>query len=304
VPEVGDRGDDAVDVLVIEKFLVVAGDREIRFVGDFAGSKVTIVQSGEQLLAREDADLAEEVAAILKQDGITVLLNSKAERVRKAGKEIKLTVRGGKSVRTVSGSHLLVATGRVPNTEKLNLAAAGVSTDDRGFIKTNSKLETDAAGVYALGDIKGGPAFTHISYDDFRILRTNLLGKGSASTDGRLVPYTMYIDPQFGRFGLSEAEARAQNKNIRVAKMPMSYVARALEVDETRGFMKAVVDLENDQILGVAVLGIEGGEIMTQLQLAMMGKLSSTLLREAVFAHPTLAESLNNLFGNFQDKKR
>jgi pyruvate/2-oxoglutarate dehydrogenase complex dihydrolipoamide dehydrogenase (E3) component len=268
------------------------------------GSRVTIVQSGEQLLAREDADLAEEVAAILKQDGITVLLNSKAERVRKAGREIKLTVRSGKGVRTISGSHLLVATGRVPNTEKLNLAAGGVSTDNRGFIKTNSKLETDAEGVYALGDIKGGPAFTHISYDDFRILRTNLLEKGSASTDGRLVPYTMYIDPQFGRFGLSEAEARAQSKNIRVAKMPMSYVARALEVDETRGFIKAVVDLESDQILGVAVLGIEGGEIMTQLQLAMMGKLSSTLLRETVFAHPTLAESLNNLFGNFQDKKR
>ena len=268
------------------------------------GSKVTVVQSRDQLLTGEDADVAEEVAANLKQDGLTILLNSKAERVRKAGKEIKLTVRSGKSVRTVSGSHLLVATGRVPNTEKLNLAAAGVSTDNRGFVKTNSKLETDAEGVYALGDIKGGPAFTHISYDDFRILRTNLLEKGSASTDGRLVPYTMYIDPQLGRVGLTEAEARAQNKNIRVAKMPMSYVARALEVDETRGFMKAVVDLENDQILGVAVLGIEGGEIMTQLQLAMMGKLSSTLLREAVFAHPTLAESLNNLFGNFQDKKR
>jgi pyruvate/2-oxoglutarate dehydrogenase complex dihydrolipoamide dehydrogenase (E3) component len=220
------------------------------------------------------------------------------------GEEIKLTVRSGKSVRTVSGSHLLVATGRVPNTEKLNLAAAGVSTDNRGFIKANSKLRTDIEGVYALGDIKGGPAFTHISYDDFRILRTNLLEKGSASTDGRLVPYTVYIDPQLGRFGLSEAQARAQNRNIRVAKMPMSYVARALEVDETRGFMKAVVDLENDQILGVAVLGIEGGEIMTQLQLAMMGRLPSTLLREAVFAHPTLAESLNNLFGNFQDKKR
>jgi pyruvate/2-oxoglutarate dehydrogenase complex dihydrolipoamide dehydrogenase (E3) component len=268
------------------------------------GSKVTIVQSRDQLLTGEDADVAEEVAAILKQDGITILLNSKAERVRKAGKEIKLTARSGKIVRTVSGSHLLVATGRVPNTEKLNLAAAGVSTDNRGFIKTNSKLETDAEGVYALGDIKGGPAFTHISFDDFRILRTNLLGKGSASTDGRPVPYTMYIDPQLGRVGLTEAEARAQNKNIRVAKMPMSYVARALEIDETRGFMKAVVDLENDQILGVAVLGIEGGEIMTQLQLAMMGKLPSTLLREAIFAHPTLAESLNNLFGNFQDKKR
>jgi pyruvate/2-oxoglutarate dehydrogenase complex dihydrolipoamide dehydrogenase (E3) component len=199
---------------------------------------------------------------------------------------------------------LLVGTGRVPNTDKLNLATAGVATDDRGFIKTNSRLETNVDGVYALGDIKGGPAFTHISYDDFRILRTNLLEKGNATTDGRLVPYTVYIDPQLGRIGLTEAEARAQNKKMRVAKMPMSYVARALEVDETRGFMKALVDIETDQLLGVAVLGIEGGEIMTQLQLAMMGKLSCSTLRDAVFAHPTLAESLNNLFGHFEDKKR
>jgi pyruvate/2-oxoglutarate dehydrogenase complex dihydrolipoamide dehydrogenase (E3) component len=268
------------------------------------GSRVTIVHSREQLLTQEDADIAQEVAAILKQDGVKVLLNSKAERVRKVGKGIKLTARSGKRLSTISGSHLLVATGRVPNTDKLNLAAAGIETDDRGFIRTNNKLETNVEGVYALGDIKGGAAFTHISYDDFRIVRTNLLEKGSATTDGRMVPYTVFIDPQLGRIGLSEAEARAQKKNIRVAKMPMSYVARALEVDETRGFMKAVVDLETDQILGAAVLGIEGGEIMTQLQLAMMGKLTSSLLRNAIFAHPTLAESLNNLFGHIEDKKR
>jgi pyruvate/2-oxoglutarate dehydrogenase complex dihydrolipoamide dehydrogenase (E3) component len=268
------------------------------------GSRVTIVHSRERLLTQEDDDIAQEVAGILKQDGVKVLLNSKAERVRRAGKGIKLTARSGKRVGTVFGSHLLVATGRVPNTEKLNLAAAGIGTDDRGYIKTNNKLETNVDGVYVLGDIKGGPAFTHISYDDFRILRTNLLEKGSATTDGRLVPYTVFIDPQLGRIGLSEAEGRSQKKNIRVAKMPMSYVARALEVDETRGFMKAVVDAETDQILGAAVLGIEGGEIMAQLQLAMMGKLPSTLLREAVFAHPTLAESLNNLFGHFEDKQR
>jgi pyruvate/2-oxoglutarate dehydrogenase complex dihydrolipoamide dehydrogenase (E3) component len=268
------------------------------------GSKVTIVQSRDRLLSQEDADVAEEVAAILKQDGVKVLLNSKAERIRQLGKGIKLTVRSGKRVSTISGSHLLVATGRVPNSEKLNLAAAGIGTDDRGFIKTNSKLETNVDGVYALGDIKGGPAFTHISYDDFRVLRTNLLEKGSATSDGRLVPYTVFIDPQLGRIGLSEAEARTQKKNVRVAKMPMSYVARALEVDETRGFMKAVIDTETDQILGAAVLGIEGGEIMTQLQLAMMGRLPCTVLREAIFAHPTLAESLNNLFGHFEDKKR
>jgi pyruvate/2-oxoglutarate dehydrogenase complex dihydrolipoamide dehydrogenase (E3) component len=197
---------------------------------------------------------------------------------------------------------LLIATGRVPNTEKLNLSAAGIATDDRGFIKTNSKLETNVAGVYAMGDIKGGPAFTHISYDDFRILRSNLLEKGSATTDGRVVPYTVFIDPQLGRVGMTETEARAQNQKIRVAKMPMTYVARALEVAESRGFMKAVVDAETNQILGAAVLGIEGGEVMSQLQLAMMGKLPYPVLRDAVFAHPTLAESLNNLFGNFQDK--
>ena len=263
------------------------------------GSSVTIVQSSRQLLSGEDADIAEQVAAILKQDGVTILLNAKAERAKKAGAQIKLTVRTGKTLRTIAGSHLLVATGRVPNTDSLNVGAAGIATDDGGFIKVNGKLETNVDGVYALGDIKGGPAFTHISYDDFRIIRTNLIEKGSASTDGRLVPYTVFIDPQLGRVGLSEADARAQNKKVRVAKMPMSYVARALEVDETRGFMKAIVDAETNQILGAAVLGIEGGEIMSQIQLAMMGKLPYTTLRDAVFAHPTLAESLNNLFTHF-----
>jgi len=297
-----------MELAVVPKHLLVLGGGYVGL--EFGqlfrrlGSQVTIVQSRNQLLAQEDADVAEEVATILKEDGITVLLNSKAERVRKVGKQIKLAVRIGKSERTISGSHLLIATGRVPNTEKLNLAAAGVGTDDRGFIKTNSKLETDVGGIYALGDIKGGPAFTHISYDDFRIIRTNVLEKGSANIEGRMVPYAVYIDPQLGRIGLNEREAREQKKNVRVAKMPMSYVARALEVDETRGFMKAIVDIETNQILGVAVLGIEGGEIMTQLQLAMMGKLSCTVLREAVFAHPTLAESLNNLFGHFEDKAR
>jgi pyruvate/2-oxoglutarate dehydrogenase complex dihydrolipoamide dehydrogenase (E3) component len=264
------------------------------------GSRVTIVQSGAQLLRGEDADVAQEVGAILEQDGVQVLLQTRAERVAKQGAQIKLTVRSANESRTVDGSHLLVATGRVPNSDTLNLSAAGIAADPRGFIQVNEKLETNVEGVYALGDIKGGPAFTHISYDDFRIIRTNLLEKGSATTEGRLVPYTLFIDPPLGRVGLTEAEARAQNKNVRVAKMPMSYVARALEVDETRGSMKAIVDAETGQILGAAVLGIEGGEIMAQLQLAMMGKLPYTTLREAVFAHPTLAESLNTLFGRFQ----
>jgi pyruvate/2-oxoglutarate dehydrogenase complex dihydrolipoamide dehydrogenase (E3) component len=264
------------------------------------GSRVTIVQRAAQLLRGEDSDVAAEVLAIMQQDSIEVLLNAKAKRVAKEGPQIKLAVSssedaGGES-RTLSGSHLLVATGRVPNSDILNLAAAGIAVDKGGFIQVNAKLETNVAGIYALGDIKGGPAFTHISYDDFRIIRTNLIEKGSASTDGRLVPYTVFIDPQLGRVGLTEAEARAQNRNIRVAKMPMNRVARALEVDESRGFMKAVVDAATGQILGAAILGLEGGEVMSMIQLAMMGKLPYTVLHDAVFAHPNLSEALNNLF--------
>jgi pyruvate/2-oxoglutarate dehydrogenase complex dihydrolipoamide dehydrogenase (E3) component len=282
------------------------------------GSRVTIVQSGSQLMSREDADVADEVAAILKQDGIDVVLNAKMATVSKisptvqaagvsasAGVSsnaptIRLTVSIAHQPRVIDGSHLLLATGRTPNTDSLNLSAAGVAVDSRGYIEVNPRLETRAAGIYALGDIKGGPAFTHISYDDFRILRTNLIEKGSASTDGRMVPYTVFIDPEFGRIGITEAQARAQNKKVRVAKMPMTYVARALENDETRGFMKAVVDADTGQILGAAVLGIEGGEIMSMLELAMMAKLPFTALREATLAHPTLAESLNNLFQHFE----
>ncbi|MGB8522382.1 MAG: mercuric reductase [Candidatus Acidiferrales bacterium] len=266
------------------------------------GSHVTILQSGGQLLSGEDADVASAVAAILKQDGIEVLLNTKATRVTKEGAKIRVTASMEMSheSRDLDGSQLLVATGRTPNTDSLNVSAAGVAIDKRGFIQVNSKLETNVPGIFALGDIKGGPAFTHISYDDFRILRTNLIEKGSASTDGRMVPYTLYIDPQLGRIGLTESEARAQNKKVRVARMPMTSVARALETDETRGFMKALVDSSTDQILGAAILGLEGGEIMSILEVAMMGKLPCSALHDATFAHPTLAESLNNLFLNFE----
>jgi len=265
------------------------------------GSRVTIVQSSGQLLGREDEDVAQAVLEILREDGIDVRLNAKARRVEEKAGKIVLTAEGGGKAEEISGSHLLAATGRVPNTDSLKPQAAGIEVDARGFIRVNEKLETTAAGVYALGDINGGPAFTHISYDDFRIIRTNLLEKGSASTAARLVPYTVFIDPQLGRVGMTEAEARKRGRKFRVAKMPMTYVARALEVDETRGFMKALVDAESGQILGAAILGLEGGEIMAQVQLAMMGKLEYTVLRDGVFAHPTLAESLNNLFNHFQD---
>lgn len=260
------------------------------------GSRVTIVQSARQLLTGEDPDIAEEVAHILQQDGVDVMLNSKATHVEQSGTNIRLQVLSEDASTTLDGSHLLVATGRAPNSDTLNLAAAGVQTSDRGFIQVNDRLETTAEGVYALGDIKGGPAFTHISYDDFRIIRSNLIEKKTASTKNRQVPYTLFIDPQLGRVGLTESEARKQGRSIRVAKLPMTHVARALEVDETRGFMKAVVDAESNQILGAAILGLEGGEVMAALEIAMMGKLPYTALRDGIFAHPTLVESLNNLF--------
>jgi pyruvate/2-oxoglutarate dehydrogenase complex dihydrolipoamide dehydrogenase (E3) component len=263
------------------------------------GSKVTLVHTGPQLLVREDADVADSMAQILRDDGIRVLLETKAERVRRSGKKIILTVRGGAKKQKLRGSHLLVATGRIPNSDQLGLAAAGIATDKQGFIRVNEKLETNVEGVFALGDVKPGPAFTHISYDDFRIIRTNVIEKGNATTANRMVPYTTFTDPQLGRIGITEAEARAKGLKIRVAKMPMNYVARAHEMDESRGFMKAVVDAESGQILGAAVVGIEGGEIMGQIQVAMMGKLPYTVLQNAVLAHPTLAESLNNLFNHF-----
>ncbi len=264
------------------------------------GSRVTIIQRSAHLLSREDTDIADEVANILREDGVEILLETSALHVaQNSNGSIEMAVRTAGGERTLTGSHLLIAAGRVPNTDWLNLEATGVQTDKRGFIQVNERLETNVPGVYALGDVKGGPAFTHISYDDFRIIRTNLLEHGSASIHDRLVPYTVFIDPQLGRIGLSESEARASGRAIRVAKMPMNYVARALEIDESRGFMKAVVDAESGQILGAAVLGIEGGEIMAMLEIAMMGKLPYTVLRDAVFAHPTLAESLNNLFTMF-----
>jgi pyruvate/2-oxoglutarate dehydrogenase complex dihydrolipoamide dehydrogenase (E3) component len=260
------------------------------------GSRVTIVHSRSQLMAHEDADVAEEVAKILREDGIEILLSAKAERIASRGGKMQLEVASAGQRRSLEGTHLLVATGRVPNSDTLNLPAAGIEVDARGFIRTNSRLETKVEGVYALGDIKGGPAFTHISYDDFRVIRANVIEKKNVTIDGRLVPYTMFIDPQLGHVGMHEFEARQAGRMVLVAKMPMSHVARALEMDESRGFMKAIVDAKTDELLGATVLGVEGGELMAVLEMAIIGKVTCKALREGIFAHPTLAESLNNLF--------
>jgi len=263
------------------------------------GSRVTVVHHGARLLRQEDPDVADGVAAILEEDGVKVLLGAKPVRVCQRGSRIHFTAAVGSELTELEGSHLLVATGRIPNTDLLDASAAGIATDGRGFIQVNERLETSQPDVFALGDITGEPAFTHIAYDDFRILRTNLIEGNHRTTRERLVPYTIFIDPQLGRVGLTETEARSHKRNVRVARLAMTAVARALEVDEARGFMKAIVDADTDRILGAAVLGIEGGELMAMLQLAMMGNLPYTALRDAVFAHPTLAESLNNLFKRF-----
>ena len=266
------------------------------------GSQVTVVQRGPRLLAREDADVADGVAALLREDGLSILLQTDAVRVSRGDDgNVRLVVRAASGEQTLRGSHLLVAVGRTPNTDRLNLAAAGLEADPRGFLPTNDRLETKVPGVYALGDVKGGPAFTHISYDDYRIIKTNLLDGGSASITDRPVPYTVYIDPQLGRIGMSEDEARASGRKFQIASMPMTHVARALEVDESRGFLKVIVDAATNQILGAAILGIEGGELMSMLEIAMFGKLPYTVLRDAIFAHPTLAECFNNLFATLSD---
>jgi pyruvate/2-oxoglutarate dehydrogenase complex dihydrolipoamide dehydrogenase (E3) component len=266
------------------------------------GSDVTILEPSEQLLAREDPDVAEEVVKVLREDGIDVRLQTRAEIAEPAADGIRLTLKSA-APSQIEGSHVLVATGRKPATDDLDLAAAGVTTNERGFVQVNDRLETNVAGVYATGDVNGGPAFTHISYDDFRILRTNLIEGGSASRKDRLIPYVVYIDPQLGRVGMSETDASRAGRRVRVAKLPMRNVARADETSETRGVMKAIVDGESDEILGCTIFGVEGGELMSMVEIAMMAHLPYTALRDGIFAHPTFAESFNNLFSSLEDSR-
>ena len=266
------------------------------------GSEVTIVSHAEQLLPKEDGDIAEEVGKIFSDDGIKVVLGTKAVAASRSerGIDLRAEAASGEQV-TLSGSHLLLAAGRKPNTESLALERTGLKTDEYGFLPTNERLQTAISGIYALGDVKGGPAFTHVSYDDYRIINSNLLEGGARTTNDRPLVYTVFIDPELGRVGLSETEARKQGRSIRVAKMPASSIARALETGEDRGMVKVVVDADTDLILGAAVLAGEGGEVMSVLEVAMMGGLKFAALRDAVFAHPGWAEGLNTVFTKWQE---
>jgi pyruvate/2-oxoglutarate dehydrogenase complex dihydrolipoamide dehydrogenase (E3) component len=252
------------------------------------GSKVTIVQRAGQILPKEDEDVATELQKCLEAEGVEFLLNSRATKATKAGREIRLSV--GKQV--VTGSHLLVAAGRSPQTKDLDLEKTGGQTDERGYIVVNDRLETSADGIWALGDVTGGPAFTHISYNDYQIVYGNVYEGKNLSTRTRVVPYGVFTDPTLGRVGLTEKEARTQGKRLKIGKAPMTWVARAIERAETAGFMKLVVDAANDQILGAAILASEGAELVQILSTLMLAERPYTLLKGAIYIHPTLAEGL------------
>ena len=300
----------ALDALPQHLLVIGGGYVGLEFAQMFQrfGSKVSIVQRGEQLVPREDPDVAEAMREMLVQDGVNVHLEAKildADRGRSSdGEAIALNLKTPTGPLRLLGSHILVAAGRRPNTNDLDLAAAGVETDADGYVRVNERLETSVTGIYALGDVKGGPAFTHIAYDDARVLKARLLGDGDASVTDRPVPYTVFTDPQLGRIGLSESEALQTGRRVLRARLQMGQVARAIETGEARGFIKALIDADSGQILGAAALAAEGGELMAMMQFAMMGRIPYTRLRDAVFAHPTLAESLNTLFAAPQPLSR
>jgi pyruvate/2-oxoglutarate dehydrogenase complex dihydrolipoamide dehydrogenase (E3) component len=259
------------------------------------GSRVTVVHRGTEILTREDPDVAGELQKILESEGIQFVLNARTTRVAMQNSRIALSLEAGNGSQTLTGSHLLVATGRRPNTDDLSLDKAGVEIDNRGFIKVNSRLETNVPGIWALGDVKGGPAFTHISYDDYQIVHGNLFEGKSLTIENRLVPYSVFTDPQLGRVGMTEKEARATGRKLKIGKIPMSWVARAIERDETAGLMKLIVDSETERILGAAILASEGGELVQILGAVMLAGAPYTILKGAIYIHPTLAEGFFSL---------
>jgi pyruvate/2-oxoglutarate dehydrogenase complex dihydrolipoamide dehydrogenase (E3) component len=260
------------------------------------GSRVTVIEHGPQLAGREDPDIADAIGRLFIDEGIEVLFSTEALQVEgKSGESVRLRVRTPQGERLLEGSDILAATGRTPNTAGIGLDTAGVRLDERGYVQVNDRLETSAPNVWAVGECAGSPQFTHVSEDDFRIIRDNLAG-GSRTTRDRLIAFCLFTDPQLARVGLNEAEARRRGVAVRVAKLPMAAVLRTRATGETRGFMKALLDARSDRILGFTMFGPEAGEVMAVVQTAMLAGMPYTGLRDAIFAHPTMAEGLNALF--------
>jgi pyruvate/2-oxoglutarate dehydrogenase complex dihydrolipoamide dehydrogenase (E3) component len=260
------------------------------------GSRVTVVGRNQRVIHNEDDDVTEGLQNLFRDEGIEIVLNAEVKSVSGAsGKLVRLILEQNGAERSLEGTHLLVATGRVPNTKDIGLELAGVELTERGYIKVNERLETSAPGVWAVGEVAGSPHFTHISEDDFRVVRDNILG-GNRVTTGRQVPFCLFTDPEFARIGMSEKEAKAKGISYRLFKVPMAAVLRARSLMETRGFLKCLVERDSDRLLGFAAFGVGAGEIMGCVQIAMLGGMPYTALREAVLAHPTIPEGLISLF--------
>lgn len=260
------------------------------------GSKVTMIGDSDGILSHEDKDISSRIQEILEDEGINFSLNTDTKQVAQDGENVSISVERNGSKDKITCSHFMLATGRTPNTKDLNLANAGVDTDDDGNIKVNPTLKTSTDNIYALGDVKGGPQFTHISHDDFRVLIDNMFGEGKRNINDRLVPFTLFTDPQLGRVGLTEKQAREEGYDITVGKVEMAAQSRPKEEGRTKGFLKAVVNKEDDKILGVAMLGYQGGELMAMVEIAMMADMTYDKLRDGIFSHPNLSEILNKLF--------
>ena len=293
---------EALELDHVPRHLIVVGGGYVGL--EFAqayrrfGSRVTIIEHGPQMMAREDPDVSEELQRILSGEGIQFLVGAKIVRVDgRSGTKVSLVVRTRSGEQEVAGSDILVAAGRIPNTADIGLDKTGVELNAHGFVRVNERLETSAPDVWAIGECAGSPQFTHVSEDDFRIIRDNLAG-GTRSARDRLIPYCMFTDPPLARVGLSEVDAQRQGIDVRVARLPISSVLRAQTTGETQGFMKALVAAHHDRILGFTMIGPEAGEVVATVQAVMLAKLPYSTLRDAVLAHPTMAEGLGPLLSN------
>jgi pyruvate/2-oxoglutarate dehydrogenase complex dihydrolipoamide dehydrogenase (E3) component len=254
------------------------------------GSEVTIVDVGDQIVSHEDADVSDALRKALESEGISFVLGARAKSVASGEGQVILDLEVGGQKNSLRGSHLLVAVGRRPNSDDLGVDKAGIELDSHGYIRVNDRLETNVPGIWALGDVKGGPAFTHISYNDYQVVYGNLIQHKNNSIKDRIVPYAVFTDPELGRIGMTEKEARASHRRLKIGKIPMEWVARAIEREETSGLMKIIVDAENDRILGAAILSTDGGELVQMFMPVMAAGLPYTVLKGAVYIHPTLAE--------------
>jgi pyruvate/2-oxoglutarate dehydrogenase complex dihydrolipoamide dehydrogenase (E3) component len=259
------------------------------------GSRVTVIHRGSQLLAHEDPDIAEALRKALEAEGVEFCMNSNALKVERLQGRLTAAIATGERMKAITGTHLLAATGRRPNTDDLGLDKAGVALDAEGYIKVNGRLETAAPGIWALGDVKGGPAFTHISYNDYQIAYANIVDGKNLSIENRYVPYSLFTDPQLGRVGMTEKEARASGRKLKMGTFPMDRVSRAIERGETTGVMKIIVDAETDRILGASILGVEGGEVVQILGAMILANVPFKILKGAVYIHPTIAEGFFGL---------